>query len=468
MSLDLFNFQLNEAVNFFNSFNNKKTIKIVSHHDADGICSAALLIKLLNNFKINYSISIVSVLNSTNINEFAKENYEHYIFSDLGSSYINLINDVFDEKKVLILDHHIINQNIKTKKNICHINPYLSKINASNEISGSGVVYLFCEKLDKSFISLSYLALIGAIGDCQEKKGFNGINLDLLKKSKKNNLINHFKGIKIIGSYSKPIVKFIKQSIDPLIPELSGDEVKTINFLRKINIEPIKNKKYKTLFDLNDEEKSKLIIELSKLIPKSKKKNLIGDVYLINSQTGPYKDIREFSTILNSCGRLNKSTIGIGACLNDNKMKKKALELLNEYKKEILDMIKWFKENKNTKLIIESNNFIIINCKNFIAPNMIGIFASIISYSNMINKNKFVLTMSRNDDNTTKISLRYSNKQDNVNLYEIISKITKMVNGEFGGHKNAAGAIINTNLEEQFITKAQELFKNLSIQEKIE
>jgi single-stranded-DNA-specific exonuclease len=469
MTFDLFKEQLKEAALFFNSFNKSKQIKIISHHDADGICSAALLIKLFSKLKINYNLSIVSTLNSNKVLEFSREEYEYYVFCDLGSSYINIINNSFDDKKVLILDHHIIKEN-KINKNIFHVNPYLCSIDASNEISGAGVVYLFSELIDKSMIDYCYLAIVGAIGDCQDKRGFFGINTLLLKKAIDNNLISHIKGIKIMGAYSKPIVKFLRQSIDPFIPGISENETAVIKFLKLINIEPKINNKFRMLSDLTDDEKSRLIVELSKIIPKSKKKNLFGDVYLINFENGPYKDIREFSTILNSCGRLDKSTIGIGACLNDAKMKKKALEILNDYKKEILDIISWFNKNRNSNLIKESNNYIIINFKGFVMPSMAGIFASIVSYSNFIDKNKFILTMSRNEDDSTKISLRYSRNSinSNINLYEILSKIVLSIDGEFGGHKNAAGAIIKTQFEEKFIQNAINYFNKLSLEEKID
>ena len=64
---------LNEAVKFFKDNCKSSKIKVISHLDADGICSAAILIDLLNKKGLNYSLSIAPQLDDTFLTEISKE-----------------------------------------------------------------------------------------------------------------------------------------------------------------------------------------------------------------------------------------------------------------------------------------------------------------------------------------------------------------------------------------------------------
>ncbi len=94
---------------------------------------------------------------------------------------------------------------------------------------------------------------------------------------------------------------------------------------------------------------------------------------------------------------------------------------------------------------------------------MIGTIASMISKNNEMNDNIFVLSMARNPDNTTKVSLRITGDPEGVDLKSIISELVELVGGEAGGHQHAAGAIIDTEREEKFIEEAKALFENLKL-----
>ena len=71
--------------------------------------------------------------------------------------------------------------------------------------------------------------------------------------------------------------------------------------------------------------------------------------------------------------------------------------------------------------------------------------------------------MCRADKSTTKISMRISGGSNNTNkdMLDILSTIINRVGGEYGGHKNAAGAIIKTADEDSFIKEAKIVIENL-------
>jgi len=107
---------------------------LISHLDADGITSAAIIIKMLSRMGIDYELSTVPQLNEKFMFELRSEKYSNYIFTDVGSGQLTDIISHFHEKSmaVLIIDHHRIKGDVSLdysqellKKNICHVNPHL-------------------------------------------------------------------------------------------------------------------------------------------------------------------------------------------------------------------------------------------------------------------------------------------------------------------------------------------------------
>ncbi|MBU90264.1 hypothetical protein CMO94_01880, partial [Candidatus Woesearchaeota archaeon] len=180
----------------------------------------------------------------------------------------------------------------------------------------------------------------------------------------------------------------------------------------------------------------------------------------------PTKDAKEFATLLNACGRLDKASLGIGACLGDEKIKKKAIYLMGDYKKEIINSLKWYDQNKDSNLITKGSGYVIINAQDQIRSTLIGTLASILSKSNNNSQEKFILSMAQLADGTTKVSLRMCGINDGIDLKQIIEGIiTGIPNCEAGGHANAAGALIPTDLEDEFVNKAKLVLEKKAMEE---
>jgi len=462
---------IEQAVNRFKALDKKERIRVISHLDADGICACAILLKALNHDNRHYSISIVQQLNENILKSLAKENYKYYFFTDLGSGQLALINKILKDKQVFILDHHTP-QETQLSENITQVNPHPYNIDGGTEISGSGVVYLFTNKLNNKK-DMAHIAVIGAIGDVQEHNGFKKLNNDILETAINQKKINVKKGLRVFGSQTKPLHKTLEYCTDPFIPGVSGSESGAIQFLKHLGIEPKDDKKWKKMIHLTDDEMKKLIAGV--IVKRANEENpedVIGNIYLLNNekQESPLKDAKEFATLLNSCGRLNKASIGIGVCLNDENAKKKALTNSNNYKREIVKAMNWYNENRDSNDITTQDGFIIINAKENILASMAGTIASILSKSNELKKGTFIMSLARNEmEDTTKVSLRISGRNNDVDLREIVDKITTNIPGaEAGGHKEAAGAIIPLEKEKELIKEAKRVLKLNSIEEMVE
>jgi single-stranded-DNA-specific exonuclease len=449
----------------------KGTIRVVSHLDADGISSCAILVRTLSLLNRKYSISIISQLNEKIIKELKEENHTHYFFTDLGSGQINLIKQHLPGKTIFILDHHNIPEHEHLPENIIHVNPHMFGIDGSKEISGAGVVYLFGKSITQK-LDLPHIAIIGAIGDVQESKdGFMRLNDEILQEAISEEKISIKKGIRFFGRQTRPLHKMLEYSTDPYIPGISGSESGAIQFLQQIGINPKIGSNWKKIVHLSEKETKQLIAGIvMKRINEENPEDILGNIYtLINEEKeSPTRDAREFATLLNACGRLNKASLGIGACLGDKRIKQKAISHLKEYKRAIIDAMQWYNENKKSDNVIIGGGFVIINAGDNIYPTMIGTTASIISKSNEFKEGTYIMSLAHQDDGTTKVSLRISGngKKQDADLRKIVNEITKQVGGEAGGHAYAAGAIISTEDEDKFIEAAKAVLSKHALEEK--
>ena len=276
---------INEVANFIKENDN---FLVVHHHDTDGITAAAITCHLLKRLGKNYSRFCTKQIDSDRIHEF-KDRSGIFLFVDLGSGYIPLLEEHIGNKKYAIIDHH--KPRGETSKP--HFNPHLSGIDGTNEICGAGAAYLTAKLIDEKNKDLSSLAIVGAIGDVQDSKGqLEGLNREILKDAEEANLVKEFKDIKLFGRHSRPLVQFLSYCADPYLPGLTAKEDECKAFLKNLGIEYEKNGYWKKYIDLTKDEKKKLISGLyvygkQHNVNEKTLKRMIGKVYeLLNEKEG--------------------------------------------------------------------------------------------------------------------------------------------------------------------------------------
>ncbi|MBU0628424.1 MAG: DHH family phosphoesterase [Nanoarchaeota archaeon] len=452
----------------FKEIDKRETIRLVSHLDADGICASAIMIKALNTDNRKYSVSIVQQLTKEVIDGLSQEPYNYYIFTDLGSGQLSHIKSKFVGKHVFILDHHQP-EDVKISSNIVHVNPHLFGIDGGKEICGAGVVYLFVKSLNKKVEDLAHIAVIGSIGDMQEgKEGFSKLNKEILDAAVAKKKIKVIKGLRIFGAQTRPLYKVLEYCMDPYIPGVSGSESGSIQFLQQIGVQPKNGNVWRKLVHLDEDEIKKLVSGIIlRRLEEDSPEDVLGNVYILNDEEkeSPFRDAKEFSTLLNACGRLEKASLGIGACLGDDKTKERAIKSLNGYKREIVNAINWFKDNKDKKDIIKDKGYIIINAGSNIRGSIAGTLASILSKSNEIEDGTFIMSMADMMNGYYKVSLRLSGRNKDLDLRNIVKRISDKVGGEAGGHMNAAGAMIKEENVDEFVKIAKQVLGKKSLEE---
>jgi single-stranded-DNA-specific exonuclease len=424
----------------FLEFSKDKPIRIISHHDTDGITSAAILAKTFSRLDKPFSIRIVKGLDKDILDkEIKRQPKEVLLFSDLGSSNLSHFKDL--KNPVFILDHHEIDPD-KLNKNTKIINPHLSSAPKDNEATGAGICYLFSKAISQDNKDLSSLAIIGIIGDRHETN-LSKINEQIIKDSTN---IKIKKGL-VIYPATRPLRRALEWSTSPYIPGVTGSGPGAMEILRETGI-PYN----KTLLELSEEEMSKLITAVVlRRAQHGKAEDILGNLFILKF-FNTKEDVREISTLINACSRTGHSDIAISYCLENEKAKTQALEIYTKYKQELVSGLKVAEKMDK----IKGKGFIILNAKDQIKDAIVGTICSMLSSSPTYDQGTILIGMAYNEDKI-KVSARIAGHEGR-NLKEVLEKTVTTFKGanpetiaEVGGHHFAAGCLVEKDKENSFI-----------------
>ena len=430
---------IEEEVNCFFEKTKNKPIKVISHFDTDGITSAAIISKALKREEKNFSVKILKSLDKSQLEQIKEKiKNEVLVFLDLGSSLLNEISSFNND--IFIIDHHELPETVPS--NIRIINPHLLD---EENVSSSGLTYLFCKTLNPNNKDLANLAVIGMVGDMLDR------NL-----SKLNNHIVEDSDILVkkgpmLYPATRPIHKALEFSSSIYIPGVTGNPKAVIEMLKDIGIER-ENGEYKSLVEMNDDEISKLVTSILLKTGKSGE-DIIGNLYLLKF-FNKLEDARELSAMINACSRLGCSETALAFCMDSKKARKDAETIYAEYKQHLVSALNFADSNK-----IEGKGYVILNAKDRIKDTIIGTVASILSMSKVYDEGTVVVAMSY-DKERIKASARIVGRQGR-NVREMLGTITQKIGGECGGHPQAAGCLISKEKEIEFL---ENLIKNLELE----
>jgi len=444
MTVDLFIAHIKEKVEqFFSGINEQHYIKHVSHLDADGLSSAAIIVDLLFKQGRTFTTTIMPTLDQDTVQTIFNDKYTHYIFTDFGSGQLSLLHKYLADKRVLILDHHDVEQ-FDIPDTWIHINPKMFNVDGNKEISGAGVAYLAAAAQKQK---LPHLALLGALGDVQGADGFVGPNQMILEEAKNKGMIMQKESLKYFGIARRPLAYLIEYSDDIYVPGFSKVKGGGLKLLNDVGIHNELGGKEILMHDLSEVEYKRLVQAITHLRKDEEKPDdIFQECYLLQTEHAPVKDLKEFATLLNACGRMKKYAIGIGACLGDVSFKELALAVEKAYKQKISESLRWYSSHEHEK----GEGYLLINGTGAVSSTVIGTVASIVARK--VEYGTFIVALSRTDDGaTTKVSVRRAGDVEDCNLNELVRSWCTGFPSQAGGHIAAAGAVFASEHETEFL-----------------
>ncbi len=440
-------------------------IHVFSHLDADGLAAAGIIGRALFRLDARFRIRITQWINDKAIEEILSEKPRLIVFTDLGSGYVDLLSEKLSDFKIVILDHHQVSG--EKTANIVHVNPHLHGIDGARDISGSGVTYFAAKAMDKANIDSASIAVVGALGDMQDKydqRMLGGLNEKIVEDAKSTGLLTVEKDLIFFGRETRPIHRTLASTTNPFIPGISGEEDKSLAFLVSLDIKPKHGDKWRALRDLSEEEKKRLCSALADyLLSKGlhyEVSNLIGHVYILNREEPwtPLRDAREFSVLLNGTGRMDKPSLGVAVCMGDRgSALEEANKVLREYRRTLGKYLGWVMEKPER--MEELRNIYVVHGEDFLEDKIVGAISSILSSSLPNPEKPLIMYANVKEEEIAKFSARTVDMvtHKGVNLGEVMQIAAEKFLGKGGGHNIAAGAQVPIQNINPFIKLVDEL-----------
>jgi len=434
---------------------NAKKVKIISHHDSDGIASAAIAKFTLERIGVPYEIVIKNQLLPDDL--IGNEGLVYW-FNDLGSSKMDVMRNI----RGIITDHHTpAVKEVEYKENgneIYQFNPHLEGLDGGLSQSGATTTFLFSLNVVGDVLGVSYLSVVGALGDLHDKRyrKLIGTDREVMLLAQQSGLIEVQNDIRFFGRSSKAVAYMLRFGNEPKIPELYDNPKKVYEILAKAGIGKEEGNKV-TWLEL-DEEKRKTIIEEIKKVARENnidEESIFGEVYELKfeEKNSILKDVRDFTSIINAASRRGYPEIGIDLCLfKRGESLKKALELYNDH----ADVLR--KASKELEKIkpINMGNIYLYDFSDSLDNNITGTIATRIATHHSLPEDAIVLVMASMGE-YKKVSGRINSQlAEKLDLSDLMKVSAVEVGGSGGGHRNAAGALIPKGKEGEFLKKLYE------------
>jgi len=442
---------------------NEKEIIIISHLDADGIASASIISSALARVGAKCTIRTVSDITQNILEQMRSENHDFYIITDLGAGMANQFHRALDNRWVVIDHHQIPEEEISRDDSSQILNAWKYGIDGGKEISAGGMAYMLATTLDRKNKDLSPIAIVSALADRQDqgdKKSLFGLNSEIVKTAESLKLISINLDLLFTGRETRPIHETLAYTAFPYIEGLTWNAEACHALIKNAGIKLKKNGRWRVLSEISQDEKSIILDAIAKFVVNSSKNeevnvidNLIGYTYtLVNEdQRSQLRDAREFSTMLNACGRIRKAGIGIGICMGDrNALLEEGEKIVTKYRTTLRNSISSIFAEKWR--MIDNGKSVFINGEGLLAEDMLGAVSSLLSGSPSLGgRLVFVRTLTK--DGSYKFSARKSlGSTSTSNLGLIMRYCSELVGGSGGGHSPAAGCRIPPTRLEEFLS----------------
>jgi single-stranded-DNA-specific exonuclease len=437
-------------------------IAVVTHIDADGITSGSIMATALVRMGARCTVRTVSDMSSAVIENMKKEDHEFYVITDLGGGMAAQFRKALGDRWVVIDHHQIPDEEMLTDDSGQVMNAWKFGINGGMEIPAGGMAYMVASGLDKKNRDLSCIAVVSAVGDRQDqgdKRSFIGLNSEILETAKSMGLVKVDLDIMLTGRETRPLHEALAFTSFPFIDGLTWNRDNCYTILKNADIKLKDNGRWRVPAEFSQEEKSAILDAVAKFVATSNKNSpsviddLIGYVYTLagEDKRSQLRDAREFATLLNACGRIGKSGVGVAICMGDrNAMLTAGEDISAQYRATLRNYISTIFSEKWRVTDDGENAF--VNGDGLVVQDMLGAVSSLLSGSPTL-AGRLVFARTLAQDGTYKFSSRKSLEcNSKANLGLIMRHCAESVKGTGGGHAAAAGCRIPSSALDPFLS----------------
>ncbi len=442
----------------------------MSHIDADGVSAAAVAARALGRMNVENTVRFLKKLDDEAIKSLRSAGADLVWLTDLGSGSASKLEGL----ACIVSDHHVPESYGPGAKkggqalltdftSVIHVNPQIHGLSGASELSGAGSTFLVALSIDERNIDLIDLAILGAVGDLQDQRTrkLEGMNSVLAQAAAEAGLLKVHHDIRYFGRETRPIHKMLEYSSDPFLPRITGNEEGAMSFLLELGIELKDGDSWRSWSALEEREKTSIITALKDYLEENRRRpevieRLTGEVYeFCREPSGtPLRDAKEFSTLLNACGRHGKADTGLRICMGDRlDALTEGMALLRDHRSALSKALTWAKGSG----VIRMKNIQFFDAGDEIEDTIVGTVAGMLLGSEGADRTAPMVAFAESSEFSevpkTKASARGTQElvSRGMDLSIAIRTAAEKVGGIGGGHNIAAGATIPETRKDEFL-----------------
>lgn len=317
---------LNDATSYIRSLE-PRLVRVVSHHDVDGICAGSISVATLSRAGYRVHASFLGNMGERELERLGAEEWDVMIVSDMGSGQADGLATL--ERPVVILDHHI-KQGGERPAHLVEANPNDHGLEGAKDVSGASMSFLLALAMDpKGSWDLAPLALAGAIGDMQHVDGMRSLNAAIEEEAVRRGIVERRRALGLSGT---TVLDALVKTTDPYFRGMSGREAEARAVLEGLGIDG-----EKALEDVTDGEVrslgSYLIVKLGGQGVQAPNASRVVQQRLWWPARSAWLD--DFSNQVNAAGRLGETGVASGACLGGRSHIERCVAAREEFRDQV-------------------------------------------------------------------------------------------------------------------------------------
>jgi len=459
-----------EAQRAAKALKSARRILVAAHIDADGVSAGAMAKRSADRCGTESEVRFFKKLDDEAIRELSSGGAGMIWFTDLGSGSVSKLEGL----ACVVSDHHVPEaygpgakkggQALLTDfSSVIHVNPQIHGVSGATELSGAGATFIVALAMDEMNMDLIGLAILGAVGDLQDQKTrrLEGLNGVLARAAEEHGVLKRLDDIRYFGRETRPIHKLLEYSSDPFLPRITGNEQGAMSFLLELGIELKDGDSWRSWASLEDRERESIIQALRDHLEQNRRRpevveRLTGEVYEFTGEPhgSPLRDSKEFSTLLNACGRHGRAQTGLTICAGDRgDALQEGIALLRDHRSALSKALTWAKGSG----VIRMRNIQFFDAGDEIEDTIVGTVAGMLLGSEGADRTAPMVAFAESTEFSSapksKASARGTQElvSRGMDLSAAIRTAAERVGGVGGGHNIAAGATIPDERKEEFL-----------------
>jgi RecJ-like exonuclease len=460
---------------------------VVAHHyDSDGLASGAIVCRAFRLLQKPCEEVTFRQVDEKAIDRLAASGRD-LVIVDFGSGQAQALLAKIPPQKIVIIDHHVLDAQKEERAalGLTEANCELFGLSGATEACAASTAY-FCFRHLSDWL-LSELAVVGIVGDMQDKDALSPTNQRVVDEAVAAGFVKVEKDLRAFGRVSRTLVSFLSFCTEPYLPGLTGNDKACALFINDLQIplfeettattdwqttehdgtgtEQVK-RRWLHYYDLDFAQRQKLASALINYAYAHKVKShaikaMVGNVYLFPREEKNMEicDAYEFSTVLNACGRHKAETLGMSVCLHEKGALEQARSLVTLHRTQIRNGLLYARKHAS-----DFGAFYFLDGRGHIEDSVVGVVCGSFLASGVIEPSKPIIGFSLDPSGNVKISARATDElvAKGLDLNVMLRRATEGI-GAGGGHNVAAGATLFSDETgenaKRFLLKAKEIIE---------